>query len=180
MAEEEASFVNEPQTPIVVQPMNPPDTNEGELDEKDWEASVQLANALSGLAEEDDDDSNNQYNNNIQGASSSNEEVDSILKLELDGLSQDEEELLGKAAREAVRKYEEEMRQKRTAKLALPSSWEEDAARQKAESKADSSGSSSIDYSEMTVTELKDLLRERGLKVSGKKGELIERLSGDS
>ena len=72
------------------------------------------------------------------------------------------------------------MRQKRTAKLALQSSWEEDAARQKAESKADSSGSSSIDYSEMTVTELKDLLRERGLKVSGKKSELIERLSGDS
>ena len=33
-----------------------------------------------------------------------------------------------------------------------------------------------IDYSSMTVTQLKDELRSRGLKVSGKKAELIERL----
>lgn len=34
-----------------------------------------------------------------------------------------------------------------------------------------------MDYDSMTVAQLKDLLRERGLKVGGKKSELIERLS---
>ena len=34
-----------------------------------------------------------------------------------------------------------------------------------------------MDYESMTVAQLKDLLRERGLKVGGKKSELIERLS---
>ena len=34
-----------------------------------------------------------------------------------------------------------------------------------------------MDYESMTVAQLKDLLKERGLKVSGKKSELIERLS---
>jgi hypothetical protein len=34
------------------------------------------------------------------------------------------------------------------------------------------------DYSKMTVTQLKDLLRSKGLKLSGKKEELIERLEG--
>ena len=34
------------------------------------------------------------------------------------------------------------------------------------------------DYTSMTVAELKVLLKEQGLPVSGKKSELIERLSG--
>jgi len=33
-----------------------------------------------------------------------------------------------------------------------------------------------IDYSKMTVVQLKDILRAKGLKVSGRKAELIERL----
>ena len=36
------------------------------------------------------------------------------------------------------------------------------------------------DYSKMSVAELKDVLKEKGLPVSGKKAELIERLQGDS
>jgi len=36
-----------------------------------------------------------------------------------------------------------------------------------------------IDYSSMTVAELKTVLKEKGLPVSGKKSELIERLKGD-
>ena len=35
------------------------------------------------------------------------------------------------------------------------------------------------DFDSMTVAELKELLRERGLPVSGKKADLIARLSED-
>ena len=34
------------------------------------------------------------------------------------------------------------------------------------------------DYENMTVAELKELLKEQGLPVSGKKADLIERLAG--
>ena len=34
-----------------------------------------------------------------------------------------------------------------------------------------------MDYESMTVAELKEILKARGLKVSGKKAELIQRLS---
>jgi hypothetical protein len=40
--------------------------------------------------------------------------------------------------------------------------------------------SSNTDYSSMTVAELKDILRSKGLKVGGKKSELIERLEESS
>jgi superfamily II DNA/RNA helicase len=42
-----------------------------------------------------------------------------------------------------------------------------------------SSIESDEDYSSLSVTELKKLLRERGLKVSGKKSELVERLKNE-
>lgn len=51
----------------------------------------------------------------------------------------------------------------------VPESVEEDAAEPEAVS-------DEIDYSSMTVAQLKDLLREAGKTVSGKKAELIERL----
>ena len=40
--------------------------------------------------------------------------------------------------------------------------------------------SGETDYSKMSVAELKDILKEKGLPVSGKKADLIERLQGDS
>ena len=40
--------------------------------------------------------------------------------------------------------------------------------------------SEETDYSKMSVAELKDVLKEKGLPVSGKKADLIERLQGDS
>ena len=51
----------------------------------------------------------------------------------------------------------------------VPESVEEDAAEPEAVS-------DDVDYSSMTVVQLKDLLREAGKTVSGKKAELIERL----
>lgn len=154
--------------------------DEGEdLDDEDWEASVRLANELvgipSGLGEDaagDDDD-----------------DMDDILRMELTDLSQEEENALGKAAREAVRKYEEEMALAQKDKEAIRSSWDEDmVVSSPASSEADDveveedasfineSLDEDVDYSKMTVAELKDVLRSRGLKVSGKKAELIDRL----
>ena len=40
--------------------------------------------------------------------------------------------------------------------------------------------SENADYSKMSVAELKDILKEKKLPVSGKKADLIERLQGDS
>ena len=40
--------------------------------------------------------------------------------------------------------------------------------------------SEETDYSKMSVAELKDVLKAKGLPVSGKKADLIERLQGDS
>ena len=40
--------------------------------------------------------------------------------------------------------------------------------------------SEETDYSKKSVAELKEVLKEKGLPVSGKKAELIERLQGDS
>ena len=40
--------------------------------------------------------------------------------------------------------------------------------------------SEETDYSKMSVAESKDILKEKGLPVSGKKADLIERLQGDS
>ena len=127
-----------------------------ELNQQDWDASVQLANELSGFD---------------QGFRS--DKTDDILKVELGDLTQDEEELLGKAAREAVRKYEEEMQMKRKSKEAIQSSWNEMSV---SDGVMDDQEDGIVDYSQMTVAELKDILRGKGLKVSGKKGDLIARL----
>jgi ATP-dependent exoDNAse (exonuclease V) beta subunit len=43
----------------------------------------------------------------------------------------------------------------------------------------DSSADKSVDYSSMTVLQLKDILRSKGLKVSGRKAILIERLESE-
>jgi hypothetical protein len=161
------------------------DYDEDELGEEDWEASVRLANELQGfpsaLAE------------SIAG-DVGDEIGDDLLRYEFDNLSKEEEDALGRAAREAVRKYEEEMRMKQSDKKNARALWEDEMviavppqpSPLKGEAvsgvenvdKDDRSASEDggADYSQMTVTQLKDLLRSKGLKVSGKKDELIERL----
>lgn len=125
-----------------------------EINQEDWDASIQLANVLAGL----EDDVNRLDTKPDDGL------IDSMLKVEMGDLTEDEEELLGKAAREAVRKYEEEMMTKKSAKVALQSSWD---------------NASKEDYSQLTVAELKKTLRSKGLKVSGNKSELIKRLNSN-
>ena len=53
---------------------------------------------------------------------------------------------------------------------------EEEGAEESQEEDADSSDVSEIDYETMTVSELKELLKEAGKPVSGKKADLISRL----
>ena len=55
---------------------------------------------------------------------------------------------------------------------------EEESSEGETEEKEDD-GSDEINYDGMTVPQLKEVLKEQGLPVSGKKAELIERLKGD-
>ena len=57
---------------------------------------------------------------------------------------------------------------------------DEEVPQDEEEETASEEGSEDVDYSKMSVSELKEMLKEKGLPVSGKKAELIERLEGDS
>ena len=57
---------------------------------------------------------------------------------------------------------------------------DEEVPEEKEEETAAEEGPEDVDYSKMSVSELKEMLKEKGLPVSGKKAELIERLEGDS
>ena len=63
-------------------------------------------------------------------------------------------------------------------------SEEKDEEEKVTEEKTDDSKKEEVseeaDYSKMSVAELKEILKEKGLPVSGKKADLIERLQGDS
>jgi len=72
-------------------------------------------------------------------------------------------------AEEESSEQEEESEAEAEEDATVPESVEEDAAEPEAVS-------DEVDYSSMTVAQLKDLLREAGKTVSGKKAELIERL----
>ena len=151
-----------------------------ELSDEDWEASVRLANELQGIATPSVTES---IGGDVMDAIG-----DELLQYEIDNLTQEEEDALGKAAREAVAKYEEEMRMKAREKEQVRSSWDDDMVTATPPSEeviedveeevkeAPAPQTSNGDYSKMTVAELKEELRSKGLKVSGKKAELIERL----
>ena len=57
---------------------------------------------------------------------------------------------------------------------------DEEVPKEEEEGTAAEEGPEDVDYSKMSVSELKEMLKEKGLPVSGKKAELIERLGGDS
>ena len=112
---------------------------------------------------------------------------DDLLQYEIDNLTPEEEDALGKAARAAVAKYEEELRmQDMTMEevAAPPPTPAPKPAKKKKTRKAKEDtpapAGDSVDYSKMTVAQLKDVLRSKGLKLSGKKAELIERLNDSS
>ena len=57
---------------------------------------------------------------------------------------------------------------------------EKEVTDKKSEDSKNEEVSEETDYSKKSVAELKEVLKEKGLPVSGKKAELIERLQGDS
>ena len=57
---------------------------------------------------------------------------------------------------------------------------EEEVTEEETDDSKKEEASEETDYSKMSVAELKDVLKEKGLPVSGKKADLIERLQGDS
>jgi ribosomal protein uL24 len=59
-------------------------------------------------------------------------------------------------------------------------SSQEEITEEEADSSKIEEVSEETDYSKMSVAELKDILKEKELPVSGKKADLIERLQGDS
>ena len=88
---------------------------------------------------------------------------------------------LARAAREAVATYEAEMAAKSQSRKAQKSEWAEAVAAVSEEREIDASptATAATDWASLTVAKLKDELRSRGLKVGGKKAELIQRLEED-
>ncbi|MEE3082258.1 MAG: 50S ribosomal protein L24 [Candidatus Thermoplasmatota archaeon] len=62
----------------------------------------------------------------------------------------------------------------------LAETKDEEVPEEEEEETAAEEGPEDVDYSKMSVSDLKEMLKEKGLPVSGKKADLIERLEGDS
>ena len=97
------------------------------------------------------------------------EEIRNQEEAEKEAAAEPEAEDLDSAEETESPEQEEESEAEAEEDAIVPESVEEDAAEPEAVS-------DEVDYSSMTVAQLKDLLREAGKTVSGKKAELIERL----
>lgn len=94
---------------------------------------------------------------------------------------------LARAAREAVATYEAEMAAKSKERKAQKSEWAEDVATAVVAASTDKQGevdasppaAVTTDWADLTVVKLKEELRSRGLKVGGKKADLVQRLQED-
>eukprot|EP00560_Eucampia_antarctica_P001044 CAMPEP_0197840174 /NCGR_PEP_ID=MMETSP1437-20131217/45451_1 /TAXON_ID=49252 ORGANISM="Eucampia antarctica, Strain CCMP1452" /NCGR_SAMPLE_ID=MMETSP1437 /ASSEMBLY_ACC=CAM_ASM_001096 /LENGTH=524 /DNA_ID=CAMNT_0043449737 /DNA_START=128 /DNA_END=1702 /DNA_ORIENTATION=- len=173
LAEEEERLAAEEEERLAAEEEDDEELNDKDddvvIDEDDWEESIQLAQSLDGNKEKSNGD-NEQWK----------EAQDLAKKLALE--SNDEEitektedqamEDLGRAARAAVEKFEAQMKQDSEMKDKLLQKQHQ----QQEEIPHVVENNNAVDFESMKVTELKDELRSRGLKVSGRKGELIERL----
>ncbi len=97
------------------------------------------------------------------------EEIRNQEEAEKEAAAEPEAEDLDSTEETESPEQEEESEAEAEEDATVPESVEEDAAEPEAVS-------DEVDYSSMTVAQLKDLLREAGKTVSGKKAELIERL----
>jgi len=160
-----------------------------EIDDDDWQASIQLAEGLST----DVNGSTGNWDAARQLAKDLvDEPEDEPIDFNTPGLSDEKRmELIGHAARAAVEKFEaakheeEEFEvQEKSKRNEMKSLLQKEGMNglntepepQPASSKQDTEV---LNYEKMTVVLLKDALRSRGLKMSGRKAELIERLRAD-
>ena len=159
------------------------------VDEIDWEASIQLAQSLDQSNNEDDQE---EWNAARQLAEDLTDDLDeNQLDYDAPGLSEEESlEKLAQALRAAVQRSEAERQDEKSKierenertnemKLELQKADILEATSDKGfeMNHGDNNGvQSTQNYEKMTVKELKEILRSQGLRVSGRKAELIERL----
>jgi len=159
------------------------------IDDDDWEASIQLAEGLSTdlTGVKGNWDAARQLAKDLV-----DEPEDDPINFNAPGLSDEERmELIGQAARAAVEKFEAAKQQDEDLE------FEEKSKRNEMKSILQKEGINGLqpepqarpqpvsppaeeqNYKTMTVVMLKEVLRGKGLKMSGKKAQLIERLLAD-
>lgn len=141
------------------------DSDDQFIDEEDWEASVDLAKQLDPELYGDND-----------GATSDYFDIDTVIrdKAKMEIANNDDNKMEQISLKRASIKDPEKI----IDKLEAESKYiEEEKLRNREEWDA-SSNSSEVagNFEQMTVAQLKEELRNQGLKVSGRKAELIERL----
>ena len=125
------------------------------IDEDDWNASIDLAKQLDPELYQNDND---------------HFDIDTILRDKVqEEIIKDEPIPLRRASSienpsEIMDKLEAETKQREEEKRMLREEWDDHEV--------------TDNYEQMTVAQLKEQLRNQGLKVSGRKAELIERLRG--
>eukprot|EP00591_Stephanopyxis_turris_P011019 CAMPEP_0195515372 /NCGR_PEP_ID=MMETSP0794_2-20130614/6457_1 /TAXON_ID=515487 /ORGANISM="Stephanopyxis turris, Strain CCMP 815" /LENGTH=622 /DNA_ID=CAMNT_0040643775 /DNA_START=245 /DNA_END=2113 /DNA_ORIENTATION=+ len=141
-----------------------------EIDEKtQWEAAGRLAKELA--------DENEAAEEKMTGSAkkSKSTPVEAAINRALDEEKalQAEQEEMGRAARAAVEMFEA---QKQVEKKVNEPVQNDAPAESDNDVTPAEEANSSQDWAKMTVVQLKDVLRSRGLKLSGRKAELVQRL----
>lgn len=162
---------------------------EDEIDDEDWQASIQLAEGLST----DFNGAKGNWDAARQLAKDLvDEPEDEPIDFNAPGLSDERRmELIGDAARAAVEKFEaakqeeEELEvQEKSRRNEMKSILRKEGingldTEPEAQPVSQQENTEVLNYEKMTVVLLKDALRNRGLKMSGRKAELIARLRAD-
>jgi hypothetical protein len=152
--------------------------------EDDWEAAKQLALDLAPANEAE-----NKRKTSAKATTSKVAETLNVVEKKEAGEKRRQEEIAA-AARRAVDIYEAELaakeQGKKNARIPTTSATANKGERVASTSgTADGNGEGDVaptnnNWGKMTVVQLKDELRNRGLKVSGRKTDLIERLQSSS
>ena len=160
------------------------------IDDLDWEASIQLADNIDYLEDDKEGFNKEDWNAARQLANDlTDDSGEDKFDYDAPGLTEEERmELIAKAARAAVEQFEAERQEEEV--IATQEKDTRNKIKQKIrdsdvlniannEINIEGMKDTSDDYENMTVNQLKDILRSRGLKLSGRKVELIERLRSE-